>query len=341
MKKIKYLTYGVIGSVSVTGVAVSAEDDRLYGMPSSLSHQPDVLVTPLRLSLSANKIPRELWSDIEELSLLWSEMATPQYRIKRYLDDFDSSNLSQMSKKKLSKSAEYSALEAISSPYMLSMIEIGDYQGVLTELDKLGLWKSDDEASIQNKIERILSTDIQSRQELSKQLSDMNSMSDAEKVLFLQQHIKPVIEGRAVVGAAVVAVVVVAVATYVAAAVNVAAAGNIVAYTSVVVNAAVSVQGNVGVGGQNSCGNCHKESRSINYSRLSEEAASNHNMMNTLAMIHNNERILSIAEIDFHKKEARAVLNAAINIGLVTIDSDMKQQVFEVLDDIVESNLAL
>lgn len=340
----KYITYGLIGTFSTTGASVNALSDedsnRLYGKPKSVESTSTQEVTPLRLSMSKAGLPSHVWADIEELGEIWSKMRRDKIPIVNYVELLSDSQLDANTKSDLTKDNAYKVLALMSSNLVTNMINQGDYEGLLTELDKLGLWNYDDEISLQNKFQEIFSNNGQISYQVQQSLSRIGNMPVERDIQFLQRNIQPNMQESVVAAAAVVVVVAVAAATYVAAAVNVAAAGNVIAYLSVAVNAAVTVQGNVGVaggtgvhGGPN-CGGCHRSS----FSTMTAQSSRNFDTMVYLSTINRNHEIMSLAYKDFQKKEVRAIINAALNTGLIYIDDDKKEQVFLVLDKVVDSS---
>ncbi|TFH90997.1 hypothetical protein [Vibrio ouci] len=340
----KYLTYGVIGTLSTTGASVNALPDensnRLYGKPKSLEVVPTKEITPLRLSMSRAGLPSYVWEDIEELNKIWSKMHRERLPIVNYVNILDRASLRTETKHILTQDNAYKILKLMASPSVTGMVNNQDYEGLLTELDKLGLWNTNDEISLQNKFQEIFTANDQISSQVQKSLSGVENLEFDNDIQFLQRNIQPNMQESVVAAAAVVVVVAVAAATYVAAAVNVAAAGNVIAYLAVAVNAAVTVQGNVGVTGGSgvhggpSCGSCHESS----FSRMTAQSNHNFKTMTYLAAINNNQEIMSLAHKDFQKKEVRAIINAALNTGLIHIEDDKKEKVFLVLDKVVDSS---
>lgn len=220
------------------------------------------------------------------------------------------------------------------SDAVTNMVNQRDYEGLLTELDKLGLWNYDDEISLQNKFQEIFTKNNIISYQVKKNLSEIENLQVENHIEFLQRNIQPNMQESVFAAAAVVVVVAVAAATYVA------AAGNVIGYLAVAVNAAVTVQGNVGVaggtgvhGGPN-CRGCHQSS----FSTMTVQSSRNFDTMTYLSTINNNQEIMSLAHKDFQKKEVRAIINAALNTGLIYIDDDKKEEVFLVLDKVVDSS---
>ncbi|ENM5917341.1 hypothetical protein CW613_001421 [Vibrio mimicus] len=340
----KYLTYGVIGTFSATGSPVNALSDgdstRLYGKPQSIEVVSAQEITPLRLSMSKAGLPPRVWTDIEELGNIWSKMQKDKLPIVNYVDLLDSSKIRVKTKSTLKKDNAYKVLALMSSDAVTNMVNQRDYEGLLTELDKLGLWNYDDEISLQNKFQEIFTKNNKISYQVKKNLSEIENLQVENHIEFLQRNIQPNMQESVFAAAAVVVVVAVAAATYVAAAVNVAAAGNVIGYLAVAVNAAVTVQGNVGVaggtgvhGGPN-CRGCHQSS----FSTMTVQSSRNFDTMTYLSTINNNQEIMSLAHKDFQKKEVRAIINAALNTGLIYIDDDNKEEVFLVLDKVVDSS---
>ncbi|MCG9569071.1 hypothetical protein [Vibrio chagasii] len=342
----KFLTYGIISTVTASSVPANTlpDDDsnRLYGKPKSLTVSSEKEITPLRLSMSKAGLPPSVWEDIETLGSIWAQIQSEQLPVVTYVNLLSQSSLRTETKDMLIKDNAYKALKHMASRPVMDMVEQRDYAGLMTELDKLGLWNYDDEISLQRKFQEIFTTNEQISHQVKKSLSGIDNFNFDSDIQFLQSNIHPSMRESAVAAAAVLVVVAVAAATYVAAAVNVAAAGNVIAYLAVAVNAAVTVQGNVGVAGGASghgsggagCGGCHQTS----FSTMTPESSRNFDTMMFLSSVNNNQEIMSLAHKDFQKKEVRAIINAALNTGLIHIDDDKKEQVFLTLDKVVDSS---
>ena len=343
--KLKYAKYGVIGIVGVTHtVNASVEPEkvntRLFGKPGSIEEGFEEKNNILRLSMKKSELPTDIWKDIENLSAMWQVINAKDVKID-YLKQYRNTNLTSNSKSAIEQTFEHKVLLAMADDSIQNLVRLNDYEGIILELDKRGLIYHDDESSLTNKLQAALSQDEELKRSVSNALGRVHHSQDESDIVYLNRVIEPigVSPQSGVAAAAVLVVVALGVATYVAAAVNVAAALNLAIQLSIALNVAVTVGGSGGVGGGGNCNGCHNQSSSMSVGLMDSKMTHNYTIMNDLANIGFNGYLHSRSAIEFKKKEARAVLSAALNLGLIKIPDSEIKNVFEAIDRITVDSL--
>lgn len=343
--KLKYAKYGVIGIVGVAHtVNASVEPEkvntRLFGKPGSIEEGFEEKNNILRLSMKKSKLPTEIWKDIEKLSGMWQMINAKDVK-NDYLKHYKNTNLTSNSKSAIEQTFEHRVLLAMADDSIQNLVRLNDYEGIIIELDKRGLIYHDDESSLTNKLQAALSQDEELKRSVSNALGRVHHSHDESDIVYLNRVIEPigVSPQSGVAAAAVLVVVALGVATYVAAAVNVAAALNLAIQLSIAINVAVTVGGSGGGGGGGQCNGCHNQSSSMSVGLMDSKMTHNYTIMNDLANIGFNGYLHSRSAIEFKKKEARAVLSAALNLGLIKIPDSEIKSVFEAIDRITVDSL--
>ncbi|NME00366.1 hypothetical protein [Aeromonas sp. DNRA1] len=336
----KYVEYGLISFVGLNANTVLAEDNdntlkkRKFGEPESVKLSNNAVTTSLRLSMSRVHLPPEIWADVENLSNTWSVLIGAKLTPKEYTKAVNSLKISDTSKKHITSSKEYKILTSLASENNLALAKKGDYEQLINNLMAEGILDSNAESHLTNKIENLITKNkviratIEDGFNTNQTLNDV-SQTDLEQLVsvFSASRVEP----RACsVAAACVAFIAVAVVTYAGAAVNVAAALNVAVQISVAVNVAVTIDG---------CGvNCHEP-----YSVGSLERSMRDQLSLIEAFSKQSEipMLYSKAIVDFKRKEARAVLQAVINLGMVSITDEQQETALRALDNIVLDSLGV
>lgn len=319
---------GVIGSSStpVFSDIINPEKNRSFGVPGSITEQRDIADNRLKLSMSKIGIPHQIWQDIENLSKMWIIMYAKNLPPIEYTQLISTIKLSEITKNKLEQTKEHKILSALAEPALIEIAQRGDYETLIYYLFSQGVMDGHPESLLVEKMEKFLIENHESTF-VESDFSSENALSNLMSVLSEVNEVQPM---ACSVVAVCVAVITVGVATSVAAAINVAAALNVAVQISVAVNVAVTAGG----GG---CNSSYEKSCKIDW--LEPTMITDLNLMEQFSNITENPVIHTKAIADFKRKEARAVLQAAINIGLVEVSDSKRKTLFEALDKVVNKAL--
>ena len=346
--KDKYITYGLISLISTNAVAgpvtqaidFDESKKRLFGKPGSVTEELSAPSNKLRLSMAKSDLPKELWSEIENLSGAWRVLELGIQSQDEHARMLELAGLSSASVKKLADSHEYQVLSAMSSPRLQTMARKGDYEGLLWELSALELVDINSGNHLSHKLEKYLREDEYARAQLQELFAD--TVSEQNKITRLKSLIGP---GNVTpmcsvgLGLCVVVVAVVA-ATYVGVGVNVGVGLNVGAWISIAVNMAVTV--NSGPHGDNSdCNACHLEGIPASIGRLENTMNTNLSIFQQFAQITNSAALHTKALVEYKKSEARAIVQAAERLGMIQIKEEDRSTAMAELDKFVEESLLI
>lgn len=333
----KYITYGLITSISLNSVATHADnasDNRLYGTPGSIDHKVVAAEQKLRLRLSQTSVPAGVWPDIEKLTKAWSLVGFGIHSPAEHQHLLQLSGLDQQAIAQLADSHEFRLLQAMSNPQLLELAQRSDYTQLLLELKALGLVTPYEKSALSQRFQALLEKDAAIRAHVQTILSE----AQGNNIYKLQQLIGPGDRNEPACVGIAACVTLVAVATYVIAAVNVAVALNVAAWISVAVEVAVAVDGKPTPEPPPGTEVVVRPDQTARWSiaQLDRSATDNLAIFNQFALLTNAAELRRQSLLDYKKAEARAVLTAAENLGMLTIkDSDRAAALMQ-LDLVVE-----
>ncbi|MEL3928347.1 hypothetical protein V1669_13235 [Aeromonas enteropelogenes] len=339
MKKI--VEYGLICLVGLNVKSALSDDNdkilkkRKFGEPESVKFNDDIVTTPLRLSMSRVHLPPDIWEDVENISNTWRILVGAKLTPKEYTKAVKSLKVTDNTKKHITSSKEYKILTSLASENNLTLAKDGDYEQLINNLIADGILDDKSESYLTNKIEGLITKNKTLRVTINDSINTnqpLNNVAQTDLERLVSVFSASKVEPRACsVAVACVAFIAVAVATYAAAAINVAAGLNVAIQISVALNVAVTVDGVCSV-------NCHEP-----YSIGSIERS----MTDQLSLIEAFSRqsatpiLYSKAIVDFKRKEARAVFQAVINLGMVSITDEQQEIALKALDNIVLNSLGV
>lgn len=209
----------------------------------------------------------------------------------------------------------------------------GDYEQLISNLIAEGALDNNTVSNLTKKLENVISKNSLIRAKIEQNFTNNQNLMNVEQTdletlvsVFNSNRIEP----RACSVAAVcVAFVAVAVATYAGVAINVAAGLNVAVQISVALNVAVTVDGVCSV-------YCHEPS---SIGGLDKSMRDQLLLIETFSRQSETPMLYSKAVVDFKRKEARAVLQAVINLGMVSITDEQQEIAFKALDNIVLDSL--
>lgn len=333
----KYITYGLITSISINAIGSHASNTngpRLYGTPGSLNSQQGQVTNKLKLKLSQTSVPAAVWQDIEKLSKAWSLMGFGIHAPADQQKLLQLSGLDQHAIEQLADSHEFQLLKAMSDPLLLDLAKNGDYAQLLLELKALGLITPYEKSALAERFQALLEKDAQIRAQVQAVMTDVND----NQIYKLQQLLGPGDRNEPACVGVAACVTLVAVATYIIAAVNVAVAVNVAAWISVAVEVAVATDGKPvpepppgteGVG-------FPAENTHWSIGQLDRATADNLAVLNQFSLVAQAPALRRQALLDYKKAEARAVLTAAENLGMLTIKESERAAAYLQLDLVVE-----
>ncbi|MEL6117179.1 hypothetical protein P0Y67_18375 [Photobacterium sp. SP02] len=341
MKKAnKFTTYGVIGTLAIPSIPASAlnsepDSERIFGKPRSiLSESENGHLTPrLKIELRNSHLPQAVWADIEKLDQIWSQINS----LSDYQNYAKSFNFHSMKDEDLSQTYEHQLLTALADPYLEQLVATENFEQLYLELIDRGLLNPEAEAKLAQNISRALEGNQSLRKEIqstiSKQLTKDITQSD---YAYLLNTVKSQSNEQVV---AAVPVLVVAAAAVAGAVVVIAAAG---AY--VVTKAAFSVSGGDGGvtnatargghGGGGMCTLCHQASRASHIS--SQTVKENHLVLSDVSSYFNSPVLAHQSFIKMKQSESKAAIDAALNLGLITIPDGEYDQVMAAMNRIIQ-----
>jgi hypothetical protein len=332
----KYLTYGLITSISLNSAGAHANHEtsnRLYGTPGSLNNQVAVPGQKLRLQLSQTSVPADIWQDIEKLTTAWKLVGFGIHSPQDHQHLLQLSGLDQQSIQQLTDSHEFRLLQAMSNPQLLDLARNGDYAGLLLELKALGLMTPYEKSDLATRFQMLLERDAAIRANVQTILAD----AGPNHIYRLQQLIGKGDRNETTCVGIAACVALIAVATYVVAAVNVAVAVNVAAWLSVAVEIAVAVNGEPVPEPPEPDGALRTQQTQLpTISQLDRATADNFAIIEQFSVLTASPELRRQAMLDYKKREARAVLTAAENLGMLTIHDAERADALRQLDLVVE-----
>ncbi|PSW46859.1 hypothetical protein, partial [Photobacterium kishitanii] len=278
----------------------------------------------LKISLQHSMIPESLWGDICELTEMWDNIVKNN-DLRSYKELCENLSISKERKNNLINSFDYQLLSSLSLRNVQDMISNNDFDSLLTYLNNKGFISSYNSKSLIEYYES--SNDFKEKftNELIKQQKD--NLTDDDDIIFIINNIKSNPEVLAAAAAAVIVIIAVGVMTYVATAINVMGVVNVAVQAAVAVNVAVTVSSHGG-----NCNSCHQSVRD-------SIGINNVNVIDTVSAFFDNPHLKSRAYININKLKAKASLDAAINLGYITINKDKYDDVINSLDNIIEKSI--
>lgn len=335
----KYITYGLITSISLNSAAAHTNhsaDGRLYGTPGSIDHKVVAAEQKLRLRLSQTSVPAEVWQDVEKLRNAWRLVGFGIHSPAEHQNLLKLSGLDPQAIALLADSHEFRLLQAMSNPQLLDLAKRSDYRQLLLELKAQGLVTPYEKSALAQRFQTLLEKDAEIRANVQSILAE----ASGNNIYKLQQLIGPGDRNQPACVGVAACVTLVAVATYVIAAVNVAVALNVAAFISVAVEMAVAVNGKpapepppgteVAV--------LPEQTASWSIAQLDRSAGDNLAIFNQFSLLTDNPELRRQSLLDYKKAEARAVLTAAENLGMLTIRESDRAAALMQLDLVVEEN---
>lgn len=349
--KNKFIGYGLISILGTNATQVladssSLEKKRSFGIPDSITEYKNVANNRLKLSMSKTNIPHQTWQDIESLAKVWSILSTKRFSPSEYIQLIKSQSLSKFNSDKIFKSKEFKVLAALASPEILNIASSADYETLISHLISQGVMEENSESLLTTKIEKLLQNNHNFKQQLQSvmlknETNNNITINETDLGTFLEilktNQAQPM---SCTVAAVCIAFVAVGAAIYVAAAVNVAAGLNVAVQIAIAVNVAITVGGGGGGGGGGSCATCHNTAHN-SPGKIEKTMVYNLDLIEQFALITEQPILHTKAVTDFKRKEARAVLQAVINIGLVEVPESKKEELFDTLDKLVHKSLEI
>ncbi len=315
MNKKKLTQYGIVGTaIAASSSQVLAEvenygsPEREFGTPRSVQNLPNQNIdSKLKLKLSQSDLPQDVWEDLAKLEQMWKEVNNAS----SYMRKFNNSELNHNVKNRIATTYEHQLMAALSEPDLKDLAANGDYYALLSELTNRGITNGDASSVMSKQIRDVLVQNKNVRERTAKMFSKASTPNDYE---FLSKAVQN--ETRVVAGVAVV----IAGVALVAGAVYVVAATGVYVATS----AAFTVGGGPG-GGGNCLNGCHMP-------------ADNYSAIKSFADEVGNTTLASKAFIEMKKQEAKAAVDASIELGLISIQTSDYDNVISAMNRIIEAN---
>ena len=231
---------------------------------------------------------------------------------KEYTKAVKSLKISDTSKKHITSSKEYKILTSLASENNLALAKKGDYEQLINNLMAEGILDSNAESHLTNKIENLITKNKVIRATIEDGFNTNQTLNDVSQT-DLEQLISVFSASRVEPRAC-----------------SVAAALNVAVQISVAVNVAVTIDG---------CGvNCHEPYSVGSLERSMRDQLS---LIEAFSKQSETPMLYSKAIVDFKRKEARAVLQAVINLGMVSITDEQQETALRALDNIVLDSLGV
>ena len=144
MKRRKLLRNAVIATTATAGASV-ASGERLFGVPNSITTGgPSTLGDKkrrLRLSMSRNDVPPQMWKRFEALQDFWEEVSSnpDNYKMARDIAISSDEHLGDFMKDERFNTEEHKVLLKLSDPRLIQYANDGDYITLLNEMNDRGL----------------------------------------------------------------------------------------------------------------------------------------------------------------------------------------------------------
>lgn len=333
----KYITYGLISSISLNATAAYASNpsgSRLYGTPGSIDNKVAIAEQKLRLRLNQTSVPAGVWQDMEKLTTAWSLIGFGIHSPADHQKLLQLSGLDQQAIAQLADSHEFRLLQAMSNPQLLDLASNGNYAQLLLELKALGLVTPYEKSALAQRFQTLLEKDAMIRANVQAILADV----DGNNIYKLQQLIGPGDRNEPACVGVAACVTLVAVATYVVAAVNIAVAVNVGVWIAVAVETAVAVNGKPApeLPPGTEVEVLPDPSKQWSIGQLDRSATDNLAIFEQFAQLTATPELRRKSLLDYKKAEARAVLTAAENLGMLTIKDSDRAAAFMQLDLVVE-----
>ncbi len=328
MKRRKLLRNAVIATTATAGASV-ASGERLFGVPNSITTGgPSTLGDKkrrLRLSMSRNDVPPQMWKRFEALQDFWEEVSSnpDNYKMARDIAISSDEHLGDFMKDERFNTEEHKVLLKLSDPRLIQYANDGDYITLLNEMNDRGLLELGD--SLADDYAKALAANESAMKRLKSEFSERFSSGIYEDedmlddISYFKSKIIPTSQLN-VRNNAVAAI-------NVAAAVNVVAAINVAVAVALAVTVAVATSVTV-------CGaSCHGKLPA------SEKLQKDIESVSLLAKKVGNQQLAEKTIIELHCREAASCLSAVEKLGLVRIDDTDRKEVYRNLYKVVRKSL--
>ena len=348
MKRRKFfekLGVGVAGLAAGSGASSGAgELRRNFGIPASVyeKYEEGEVRNRLRLSLARTDVPVEVWDEIVAVGDFWQTILSNQAARELFHKD-RSSFLDQFGLSPelfRANDNEVQLMLTASRPDVLKAAAAGDYQGFMHALSEADLLGQPSRSSFSEKIADVLRTHrneiLDAAKSMEEQYHDADTFRNIRSTSDYMVLHDYLMQGKIVVMpgnlAAAVPVVVVVVALA-------------VVVVGVLAIAAVGVLGLLVIGGAASVfvdGN--EDARKLLRSRLSyleptllEDAEAKIHV----ARLAGNDSFVKRAYVDLLSNEIDALYDAAIQVGLIKVDDDIREEFYSRSKSIVCKGVGL